>query len=362
MIEATTSSHSSLAGSLRDVLLVQCRPKDLPVVTEMVTGDPGCGVVLTETNPLTARQRVRHLQQQVPAGRILLDSGACAGTNRKWARAQFSPNWISLQRDLGLWVLPDAGYVDEGDIEGLRSILRRAGELGPDVIAPLGLHKSWFERIGLPTLIEAVGEANVPVALMLEHKKDPFSVAVTLRGALQLIRESPQPVIFLRCDLSSIGLLCHGAHAAAVGTTTGLRHIYPLPTKKSSPPPPKVSAVVRECLSYVSLEKIVAAVQAEPDNQMWVCGCRSCNGETIDQIYMRGDRETAAFIHSIEMLRELRAGLMVDPSPVTRTASWASQCDDALFRAEEMTAIDPSWPSPRMLAHWTAVHPAIRQT
>lgn len=361
MSEATIRSSSSGVGSLQDVLLVQCRPADLSMVTEVIADDPGCGVVLTDQNLRKARQRLRHLQQRVPSGRILLDTEACAGSTRRWAREPFNSDYIALQRELGLWVLPDAGYVAENDAEGLRSILRRTRALGADAIAPLGLHRSWLnEQLGLNTLVEEVGEADVPVALMLEHTGDPFSAKRTLLGVLRLIRESPQPVMVLRCDLSSIGLLCHGAHAAAVGTTTGLRHVYPITTGGGGWHPPKVAALVRECLSYVSLEKIFAAVQADPENQLWVCGCLSCKGETIDQIHMRSDRETAAFVHSIDMLRGLRAGLLSDPSPASRAAAWASECSNALFRADEMTDIDETWPAPDMLAHWAAVHPATR--
>lgn len=169
-------------------------------------------------------------------------------------------------------------------------------------------------------------------------------------------------MMVLRCDLSSIGLLCHGAHATAVGTTTGLRHIYPI-SPGGGGHAPKPAALVRECLSYVSLEKIFTTVQAEPDNQVWVCGCLSCNGEMIDQLQMRPDkdaRETAAFVHSIEMLRELKTKLVVDSPFSVRASSWAADCDNALFRADEMTRIDDTWPRPKMLEHWAWVHPATR--
>ena len=360
MTEPKTTVSGSAMASLQDALLVHCRSRDLPRVTEVIGGDPGCGVVLTPGSMQGLRQRLRHLQRYVPAGRILLDAGRYAGKSRKFAQDAFTPEWIALQRELGLSVIPDVGYIDQGDDEGLRSILRRTRELGVDALAPLGLHSSWLaDGAGLDALIEAVNEANVPIAVMLEHSKDPFSAARTLRGTLRLIREVPNPVIFLRCDLSSIGLLCHGAHAAAVGTTSGLRHIYPL-TDTAGGRPPKASAVVRQCLSYVSLEKIFTTVQADPENQMWVCDCLSCNGETIDQMYMRRDPEAAAFAHSVEVLRQLRFDLVVNAPPSARAASWASECSNALFRAEEMAAIDTTWPSPRMLDHWTAAHPATR--
>lgn len=137
------SSSSSTVASLQDVLLVQCRPKDLSVVTDMVADDPGCGVVLSDKNHQRARHLLQQLRRRVPPGRILFDTESCAGAARKKAEAPFSRDCIELQRELGLWVLPDAGFVDGGDHKGLRSILRRTRELGSDAIAPLGIHRSW---------------------------------------------------------------------------------------------------------------------------------------------------------------------------------------------------------------------------
>ena len=81
--------------------------------------------------------------------------------------------------------------------------------------------------------------AGVPIALVLEHRVDPYSVARTLSGVLQLLRIG-RPVLQLRCDVSGLGLLCHGAHAAAICTRSSLRHLYP---QNDSRPRPVVHLV-----------------------------------------------------------------------------------------------------------------------
>src|SRR5690349_18454301 len=46
---------------------------------------------------------------------LLLDAARYAGANRLPASAPFNPRWLRRQRELGLPVLTDSGYVDSGD-------------------------------------------------------------------------------------------------------------------------------------------------------------------------------------------------------------------------------------------------------
>ena len=146
----------------------------------------------------------------------------------------------------------------------------------------------WWLRPGggLDTLVEQVHTAGVPIAVVVEHRDDPFGVARTLRGMLALL-DVTVPVIQLRTDLFGLGLLSHGAHAAAVGTQTRLRHLSPIPKKPGSAGGyrPLVATLVRECLSFVSVDKIALAVQSNPDDSLWTaCTCPTCNGRQLDFI------------------------------------------------------------------------------
>ena len=66
----------------------------------------------------------------------------------------------------------------------------------------------------------------MPIALVLEHQKDPLSVLETVRGLVALIRQVPA-VGLLCSDVSALGALAFGASWAAVGVRTSLRHLYP---------------------------------------------------------------------------------------------------------------------------------------
>jgi hypothetical protein len=70
-------------------------------------------------------------------------------------------------------ILTDPGYIGEGDVEGLRSILSRSKAIG-DVVAVLPLHLSWVrDRDGLRILLDEVQGHGAPMALGLEQVVRP---------------------------------------------------------------------------------------------------------------------------------------------------------------------------------------------
>lgn len=343
-------------GRLRGALLAQCAADEVRSVRALVAR-PGSGMVITTSDPATAWQ----LASVRPAGeRLLLDASRYTGTRRVPASAPFRPRWLALQRDLGLPVLTDSGYVAPGDVQGLRSLLSQAAHLGSNVIAMLPLASWWLDGAGgLPTLLDQVRRAGVPIAVALEHRNDPLGVGRTLRGVLQLLEVGP-PVIQLRCDVSALGLLCYGAWAAAVGTRSSLRHFYPLPTGGGGPPRrAKTSTVVRECMSYVDVDRIARGIQAEPEDSLWqACPCQVCRGRQLDWISTLPtgiQRERAAAGHALEALLELRDGLLVNAGSPDDRASWYAQCDNALTRYEQLNHLDGTVTVPGFLRAWRSV-------
>src|SRR2546427_250124 len=67
-------------------------------------------------------------------GPLLLDAARYAGSGRLGGREEFSRDWVGRQRELGLAVLTDSGYIGEGDDEALAGVLGQARLLG-DAIA-----------------------------------------------------------------------------------------------------------------------------------------------------------------------------------------------------------------------------------
>ncbi|WP_327009373.1 hypothetical protein OHA72_20300 [Dactylosporangium sp. NBC_01737] len=207
-----------------------------------IAGRPGAGLVISpyqrdEAGLLaTAAYLLRQRRFEAP---LLLDAARYAGQARLPASAPFNPRWLRRQRELGVPVLTDSGYVDSGDEPGLAGILHRAAVL-PDTIAVLPLHPTWLQdRLHRTVLTGHIRAAGAPVALVLEANRDPFALPGVVDGLLAVLG-CGVPTLLLRCDVSALGALCHGAQAAAVGTVAGLRHLTP--ARHRSPPAPSHAA------------------------------------------------------------------------------------------------------------------------
>lgn len=342
---------------LRDRLLVQCRPAEVATALELAAHSSG-GLVVTGR---VDRRAVRAWAQvaQLNGMPLLVDADAYSGSSRRRATTRFDPAWLDVQREAELPVLSDSGYLAPGDLVGLDSLLGHAKALG-DVIATLPLHAGWWfdPHNGLPRLLDAVHDADVPVALVLEHRDDPYEVARTLRGVLRLLNVGV-PVVQLRCDVSGLGLLCHGAHAAAVGTGSGLRHLYPQAPSRPPPRPRMPSTVVRGCLSFHRIDAIARAVAADPDSLLWTgCSCLACNGRTLDDIAMapKHEQSTRAFGHALHTLFDLHDGLVGRTADRTaRQLSWRAECSSAAFRFDEINDAGQTWKVPLFLRNWRTV-------
>jgi hypothetical protein len=312
----------------------------------------GGGLVVTvERGDLTGcLDQVRHLRQ---AGHyrhpVLLDAARYAGDDRRSAAASFDERWIEGQRELGLPVLTDSGYLAPHDTAGCLGILERAARLGEDAIALLPMHPYWLAdphaRGNLVRYVEVVG---VPVAVVLERTVAPVDPVETLRGLLRLLG-CAVPVIVLSADLSALGALSSGAAAAAVGT--GAVWGDPDPGRPERPRPwgaGQPSVLIRQCLSYQPLPRVEAAMRRHPDNGMWHCTCSTCAGRSLAWLIGQPDpaRAHLALRHSAEILLDLRTEL-VGPSVHLSQRSWQARCATAASRLREV-----GWARQPMLTHW----------
>lgn len=339
-----------LMERLRERLLVQCRP-DEALAALTLARQRGGGVVVSTYD----RRDVRALAAVAHGTPLLVDAGRYAGTHRRPAGERFDPTWISVQREAGLPVLTDSGHIAAHDHAGLRQILDAAARIG-DAIATLPLDPWWLDG-GLGELVERIGAAGVPVAVALEHTKDPLGVRKTLAGLLELLRAGV-PVVLLRSDVSGLGLLCHGAWAAAVGTRTSLRHYHPPSRPGGGGRPASIATVVPECLAFVAVDRIALAVQADPDDSLWQpCLCSACRGHQLDWIATldgEAERQRAASTHAFESLFGLHDHLLRG-SGTARKASWRAHCDNALARYAQLGEGSQEWGAPAFLRHWSQV-------
>ena len=299
---------------------------------------------------LTAGLRLTKTAPGVPTA---LRSPQVRGTSRASGRAPFDPRWLDGQRELNVpHVLSDSGYIGRGDVRALAAVLDQAVAAGHDVTAVLPMHTNWL-RGDLATLISEVSVRRVPIALVLEHQKDPLQACwETVRGLVALIRQVPA-VGLLCSDVSALGALAFGASWAAQWESARASVICTRPTVASVRPHGMQSALVDPALALIKVGKIAAASHLQArSNRVWACYCSVCHGRTLD--WLLSATAEQANQHTFELLLDRRDGLMSLPGPL-REQSWRAKCASAAFQYEALALVGVAWDVPRFLLNWQAV-------
>lgn len=339
-------------------LLIHARPKEAPAVAALCAHEP-VGAVFVTASPAGAQASVATMREANESTPVLIDVNLYSGKGRKHATAGISARWIATQHELGVtWALSDSGYVADGDINGLSTILGAARKFDGRVIAVLPLAGSWWDEGHRQALTDQIEEYGVPVALILEHADDPFSALRTVKGVVNLLAEASVPVMILRSDLSGLGVLAYGGVAAAIGTSSSLRHLYPA-SKNGGGRPPQISLLWPRGLAYRTVEKLTDAIAADPDSTNWLCDCSVCYGRSIEWILNSSDQHTNAFRHSVAAIQKLAESLVsATLTAEQRQASWLEKCRVAQSYSFEVADISGrGWEPPKALNAWNRAFP-----
>lgn len=329
MAQLTTNPRGLL--TLTGSLLTQVEASEAMALAA-VTGQPGGGLVVSGRDAL---QAVEYLKWRGYPAPMLADRQRYKGNRRKLASQPFDPDWISRQQRLGLSaIIPDAGYAAAGDLPGLRLLLQRSAQV-PGAVALLALANWWMYGEGLELLIAELQAAGMPVALVLEHGKDPLSVDRILRGTVEVLRAGIT-MLMLRCDPGALGLLANGALAAAYGTRSSIRHLYPVSGGGG-----RVNSKARESALWAAgialhyRDLLYDAVSASPHDPCWLCSCPVCGGQRLDRLDMAPLEEVRQ--HNSASMLGIRVEIAAVP-PNRRPQWWARRCRDAELAHAEADA------------------------
>jgi hypothetical protein len=321
MAQFTTQPRGLL--TLTDCLLTQVEQGDALALTA-VTERRGGGVVVSGPDSL---KLIEHLLSRGYQAPLLADRQRYKGKRRKLASHPFDATWISRQQRLGLpAIVPDAGYVAASDLSGLRSVVQRSAAI-PDAVALLALANWWMYDDGLKLLLQELRDTHVPVALVLEHRGDPLGVARVFNGVVALLRTGIT-LLMLRCDVSALGLIAHGALAAAYGSRTSIRHLYPTNGGGGGNNKTRESAFWPAGTALHYRDLLYDAVTASPGDPRWECWCSICAGARLDRLDMAPIEEVRQ--HNSSCLLDLR-GEMADLPISSRTRWWTQRCRDAVL-------------------------------
>ena len=326
-------------------LLIQCRSAHAVAAAE-VAATHGGGLVVTGAG---AEATVRNLRDNHRfSGPILCDADRYSGRRRVFAGRGIAPGWFRRQRDLGVVPLSNSGYLAARNVTGLRTILRGTAREEQPAIAMLPVAARWFATTAVSdAFAREINRAGVPVAVAIERDGDPFGAQYLLRGFLRLLSQVDVPLLLLRSDVSALGALCHGAHTAAIGTISALRHIHPIRPGGGSRPA-GIATFVKPLLSYHTVDTIGQIVARTPEYEhLWPCLCPTCDGQVPVP-----DSAEAAFRHALHTQLQLRDELFRAQDRQALISTWHEHCSHALSMHDDVTRFRTSHRPPAALRNW----------
>jgi hypothetical protein len=335
---APTLEH--LAGRM----LIQCRPRHAVAASEVAAAHDA-GLVITGGAAEVTVRRLRELHGFT--GPMLCDADRYSGRRRVTAGRGITPAWFRRQRDLDLVPLSDSGYLAPRNLLGLRTILRGTAREEQPAIAMVPVAARWFATPAVSdALAREINKAGVPVAVAIERAGDPFAARYVLSGFLRLLRLATVPVLLLRSDVAALGALCHGAHVAAIGTVSALRHIHP--SQAGGGRPAGMATFVKPLLSYHTTDTIERIVAGTPEHEhLWPCLCPTCDG-AVPVI----DSAEHAFRHALHAQLQLRAELFRARTRSALISTWHEHCSHALSIHDDVARFLPRHRPPGGLRNW----------
>lgn len=309
-------------------LLVQCSPEQAATAGD-IAARYRAGLVLTGAKP---RNTVRHLRRTGYDGPLLCDASRYAGNYPLRAGAGLRRAWTAEQHELGLVALTDSGYLAPGDWPGLHRLLADARGHPAPLLVSLPLGAGWFAvPAWIDRLVTTLNNARLPVAITIVG--DSFATRHVTRGLVRLLSVTV-PVVLLRSDIGALGAVCHGAHAGALATTSGL--------------------FVPALLGHHRPAVLARIVARTPDlSGRWPCDCPECDGTAPTDLPPDG-----IYRHSLHAQLSLGDRLLAPRHDVSAmTTSWRVHCEQALSLHEEIAGLMPPWPVPTALRWWLDAQP-----
>ena len=335
---------------------------DNAAVVASVAVAGGIGAVYSTQMKMRGRKKrvkdllARHADVGGDATTVVFDASCYAGKNRDVGVRELDREWIRFQLAQDLpYAYTDSPYLPAGDRPALLSVLTQTVKMKLPVVAVLALALDWLKKSReRQYLIDQVNRAGVPIAVVLEHEKDPLGIQAAVVGLVDVLAQVDVAVILLRSDVSAIGAVALGAAMGAVGTRSGQRHLFPRKPGRGGSRGEHISLFVPYAMSYRRLDTLAAAMAKAPDEQSWfTCDCPECAGRNLAYV----DTHERAYSHSISALGVLAGHVLQDPT-VAPTA-WLSRCThEQHVNLELESRLRSGWPVPDFLGAWQVALPA----
>jgi hypothetical protein len=270
-----------------------------------------------------------------------------------------SDEWLDRQRaaDVPL-LLTDSPRIAKGDRPALRRALRRWDTIDERTLVVLPI-EAWWLRSGLACLSEEVRAADRPVGLVLMHHYNTLDAAGSVAGLLAFLSAiGGLPVVLLRCDISAVGAVAHGAFAGFVGMSARMRH-GPLPirlpreSESETHERDQTPAVLVPALhDYYKAIRLPAFARASQD--LLRCDYSCCRGETLLEVSRLCEvsipaARTRAYSHNIAVHEGIARDVLESAEP---TDAWWERCKAGADAAAALIEFGVSLPVSRWVRQW----------
>jgi hypothetical protein len=270
-----------------------------------------------------------------------------------------SDEWLDRQRAAGVpLVLTDSRRITRGDRPALRRALRRWDTIGEPTLVVLPI-EAWWLRSGLACLSEEVRAAGRPVGLVLMHHYNTLDAAGSVAGLLSFMSAiGGLPVVLLRCDISAVGAVAHGAFAGFVGMSARLRH-GPLPIRlpretngETSERDQTPAVLVPALHDYYKASRLPAFARASQD--LLRCDFSCCSGETLLEVTRLCEVSIAAararaYSHNIAVHEGIAREVLGAANPAD---VWWERCKAGADAATALIEFGVSLSVSRWLRQW----------
>jgi hypothetical protein len=289
------------------------------------------------------------LAMKVPG--VMLDPAQYDGTSKTVPEGLFDfDEWLERQRAAGVpVVLTDTPRIRNRDRSALRKALARWEMIDEPTVVVLPL-ESWWLRDGLSCLTEEVRAAGRPVAVVLLNHYNGLDTARAVTGLLEFVSAvDGLPVMLLRCDVSAIGAVAHGAFAGFVGWSASTRH-GPMPMRpkegngeRDESPPVFVPALH----DYFKASRLPAFARGR-HRDILRCDDATCRGASLARISRLSEVDLAearvqAYSHHVAIAEQFAQRILTSHEPKD---AWWEGCkagaETAIMLIEDGVALSVS--------------------
>lgn len=230
--------------------------------------------------------------------------------------------WVALQRDAGAdrLLLPGA-YApwDKDNNSEFVLLVKEQSSMSADLEAGMliATDSRWIAK-KCDVVLDALLEANRPVALVLADRADPLAVGGAVAGLRRLAQAVPQLSI-LRSDHGALGAMAFGAVHASIGLNTSTRHFATAAMRARSLPGGSSRVFVRPLVDWFRASEIAGWFAAGLNLR---CNLPCCNGAGLDRFL---DDDLDATWHNMNALADF-ADVVLSVNVEDRAVEFLSAC------------------------------------